>query len=147
MLMQSEPTVPTVKIKRVISSDAHKIFNLWTRPELMAHWMSPYPGKVQCSAEADVRVGGTFKLSMQSDHSTCEIEGQYVVVDPPHLLAFTWCGPPTQNANTLVTVELKSISGGTELTLTHEKLPTVELRAAHEIGWANMFDHLTDAVD
>jgi uncharacterized protein YndB with AHSA1/START domain len=83
MLMQSEPTVPTVKIKRVISSDAHKIFNLWTRPELMAHWMSPYPGKVQCAAEADVRVGGTFKLSMQSDHSTCEIEGQYVVVDPP----------------------------------------------------------------
>jgi uncharacterized protein YndB with AHSA1/START domain len=56
MLMQSEPTVPTVKIKRVISSDAHKIFNLWTRPELMAHWMSPYPGKVQCAAEAD-RVG------------------------------------------------------------------------------------------
>jgi uncharacterized protein YndB with AHSA1/START domain len=66
---------------------------------------------------------------------------------PADLLAITWCGPPTQNANTLVTVELKSISGGTELTLTHEKLPTAELRAAHEIGWANMFDHLADVVD
>ena len=94
-LMQGETTAATVTIKRVISSDAHKILNLWARPELMARWMSPYPGKVQCAAEADVRVGGTFKLSMQSGHSTCEIEGQYVVVDPPHLLAFTWCGPPT----------------------------------------------------
>ena len=42
---------------------------------------------------------------------------------------------------------IKIHSGGTELTLTHEKLPTAVLRAAHEIGWANMFDHLIDVVD
>jgi hypothetical protein len=55
---------------------------------------------------------------------------------------FTWFGPPTQNANTLVTLELKALQTGTELTLTHEKLPTAEVRQSHTTGWANMFDHL-----
>jgi len=105
--------------------------------------MTPYPGQVKCIAEADVRVGGAFKLSMQSGESTCEIEGNYVAIEPPHLLVFTWCGGPTQNANTLVTLELRSANAGTELTLTHQRLPTPELRADHGIGWANMFEHLT----
>lgn len=140
--MRSESTVPTVTIKRVMPGAAQKIFNLWTRPELMARWMTPYPGNVDCVAEADVRVGGAFKLSMRSDASTCEIAGEYVAVDPPRRLVFTWRGGPTQNADTLVTVELAPSGAGTELTLTHERLPTPELRAAHATGWANMFDHL-----
>ena len=89
-----------------------------------------------------VRVGGAFKLSMRSDASTCEIAGEYVAVDPPRRLVFTWRGAPTQDADTLVTVELAPSGAGTELTLTHERLPTPELRAAHATGWANMFDHL-----
>jgi uncharacterized protein YndB with AHSA1/START domain len=134
--------VPTLKIKRVIAGPAQEIFDLWTRPELMARWMSPYPGAVQCQAEADVRVGGTFRLSMCSADSQCEIEGTYVQIERPNRLVFTWLGPPTQNATTLVTLELKALKAGTELTLTHEKLPTAEVRQGHTVGWANMLDHL-----
>jgi uncharacterized protein YndB with AHSA1/START domain len=135
-------TVPTVKIRRVIASPAQKIFDLWTRPELMARWMSPFPGAVHCDVVADVRVGGTFRLSMSSADSQCEIEGTYVQIERPNRLVFTWFGPPTQNANTLVTVELKALQTGTELTLTHEKLPTAEVRQGHTTGWEYMFDHL-----
>jgi uncharacterized protein YndB with AHSA1/START domain len=94
----------------------------------------------------DIRVGGRFKLEMQSDQSGCEIEGTYVAIDPPRKLVFTWSGPPTGQADTLVTVELAPIENATELTLTHEKLPTAELRDGHGIGWANMLDHLERAV-
>lgn len=134
--------VPTLKIRRVIASSPQKIFDLWTRPELMARWMSPYPGAVHCEAVADVRVGGAFRLSIRSADSQCDIEGIYVEVERPKRLVFTWCGPPTQGANTLVTLELKALKTGTELTLTHEKLPTDEVRQGHTIGWANMVDHL-----
>lgn len=140
--MPSDAAAPTVKIKRVIARPAEEIFELWTRPELMARWMSPYTGAVQCRAEADVRVGGRFRLSMCSADSQCEIEGTYVEIERPNRLVFTWLGPPTQNVNTLVTLELKALKSGTELTLTHEKLPTAEARQGHMIGWANMLEHL-----
>jgi uncharacterized protein YndB with AHSA1/START domain len=134
--------VPTVTIKRLIASSPEKIFDLWTQPAKMARWMSPYPGPVQCIASADVRVGGAFKLSMASAASQCDIEGIYVEVQRPNSLIFTWSGPSTQDANTLVTLELKAVKGGTELVLTHEKLPTPEIRQGHIVGWANMFEHL-----
>jgi uncharacterized protein YndB with AHSA1/START domain len=134
--------VSTVKIKRVIASPAQQIFDLWTQPELMARWMSPYPGAVQCGAEADVRVGGTFRLSMSSAESRCDIEGTYVEIERPHRLVFTWLGPPTRGVTTLVTLELKTVHAGTELTLTHEKLPTAEVRQGHLTGWETMLEHL-----
>lgn len=133
---------PTVVIKRVIAGSAAEIFDLWTRPELMVRWMSPYSGPVRSEATADVLVGGSFKLSMGSGDVVCEIDGTYVEVQRPSKLVFTWRGPPTGNVNTLVTLELKALKNGTELTLTHEKLPTSELRDDHHKGWSNMIDHL-----
>jgi uncharacterized protein YndB with AHSA1/START domain len=139
---RSERTVPTVKVSRLIRGTPEQIFELWTDPALMARWMTPYAGDVDCVAEADLQVGGTFKLAMKSGDTQCDIHGAYVSIDAPRLLIFTWQGPPTQNEPTLVTVELTTASGGTQLTLTHEKLPTEQLRQAHGIGWGNMLDHL-----
>ena len=81
-----------------------------------------------------------------SPEARCQIEGTYVVVDPPRKLVLTWKGRPTENANTLVTVELTPVQGGTELRLTHEMLPTLENRTAHMGGWMNMLDHLEAAL-
>jgi uncharacterized protein YndB with AHSA1/START domain len=139
-------TQPLLKIQRMVLGTPEKIFDLWARPELMARWMSPYPGEVRCEAEAEVRVGGSFKLLMRSQESECEIEGTYLEVERPHRLVFTWSGPPTVGVSTLVTLELKSTKTGTQLTLVHEKLPTPDVRRGHEMGWANMLDHLAVAV-
>jgi len=138
--------VPTLVIKRRVAATPREVFELWTEPELMAPWMSPYPGPVDCEAEADVRVGGAYSLKMGSGESQCEIEGTYVDVDPPNRLVFTWSGPPTRNAKTLVTLELSDAPGGTDLVLTHERLPTPDVRQGHEIGWGNFLDHLADAL-
>ena len=142
--MARASSVPTVQVRRVVKARPERVFELWTDPRFMVRWMSPYPGNVACRAEADVRVGGTFRLVMSSDTSICEIEGKYLAVEAPRKLVFTWSGPPTGNADTLVTVELLPHKNGTELTLTHEKLPTDEIRAGHATGWSNMLDHLEE---
>jgi uncharacterized protein YndB with AHSA1/START domain len=139
-------TVPTVVVRRVIAAQAERIFDLWTQPAKMVQWMSPYPGPVACTAQSDVRAGGAFSLLMGSADSQCEISGIYVEVSRPRKLVFSWVGPPTQGANTLVTVELNPVSAGTELILTHEKLPTAEVREGHAAGWRNMFDHLQQVI-
>jgi hypothetical protein len=53
-------------------------------------------------------------------------------------------GPPPEQAATLVTVALSATKAGTEATLTHERLPSPQTRHRHNIGWADLLDHLSD---
>jgi uncharacterized protein YndB with AHSA1/START domain len=117
---------------------------MWTKPHLMARWMSPYPGPVTCEAEADAKVGGRFSLRMGGGDSVCEISGTYVEVEPHSRLAFTWCGETTLNVDTLVTVQLSPVPEGTELLLTHERL-AAPARNGYSGGWQVMLDHMADA--
>ena len=49
-------------------------------------------------------------------------------------LSFTWNSHLHEGS--LVTIELRPVAEGTELTLTHSGLPTEALRTAHDQGWA-----------
>jgi uncharacterized protein YndB with AHSA1/START domain len=144
--MKDGAQVPTLVVRRVIDGTPEEIFELWTDPQSMALWMSPYPGPVHSQATADVRPSGQYRLVMGDGETTCEIVGTYVEVQRPHRLVFTWRGAPTADAETLVTLALKAVAGGTELTLTHERLPSEESRSGHAQGWANFLDHLHGAV-
>jgi uncharacterized protein YndB with AHSA1/START domain len=135
-----------VQIRRRVKATAEQIFDLWTKPDLMVRWMSPFPGAVDCKASCDLRPGGTFSLVMSSAESSREVSGTFVQVDRPRKLVFSWLGPLTDNVNTLVTLELIPHGDETELVLTHERLPTPAIREGHTRGWENILDHLADVV-
>ncbi len=135
-----------VQVRRRVKGGAQEIFDLWTRPEFMARWMSPFPGAVDCRASCDPRPGGAFSLVMSSKDAIREVSGAYVEVDPPRKLVFTWIGPLTNNVTTLVTVELTPRGDETDLVLTHERLPTSAIHDGHTKGWGHILDHLADAV-
>jgi uncharacterized protein YndB with AHSA1/START domain len=145
-MVRGETARPTVQIRRRVRAGAEQIFDLWTKPDLMVRWMSPYPGAVDCKASCDLRPGGHFSLVMSSAKSNREVSGTYVQVDRPHKLVFTWTGPLTNNVNTLVTVELYPRGDETDLVLTHERLPTPAIYEGHTKGWGNILNHLADAV-
>jgi uncharacterized protein YndB with AHSA1/START domain len=145
-MVRDEATGPTVQIRRRVSATAEQIFDLWTKPDLMVRWMSPYAGAVDCKAICDLRPGGAFSLVMSSEQSSREVSGTYVEVDRPRKLVFTWIGPLTNNVNTLVTVELHPRGDETDLVLTHERLPTPAIVEGHTRGWGNILDHLADTV-
>jgi uncharacterized protein YndB with AHSA1/START domain len=103
---RGETVGATVQLRRRVRASAEQVFDLWTKPDLMVRWMSPYPGAVDCKASSDLRPGGAFSLVMTSAESSREVSGTYVHIDRPRKLVFTWIGPLTNNVNTLVTVEL-----------------------------------------
>ncbi len=140
-----DATGPTVQIRRRVSARPEQIFDLWTKPDLMARWMSPFPGAVDCKASCDLRPGGAFSLVMRSAGSSREVSGTYVQIDRPRKLVFTWIGPLTNNMNTLVTVELTARGDETDLVLTHERLPTSAIVEGHTKGWGNILDHLAES--
>jgi uncharacterized protein YndB with AHSA1/START domain len=141
-----DTTGPTVQIRRRVKAGAEQIFDLWTKPDLMVRWMSPFPGAVDCKASCDLRPGGAFSLVMLSEQSSREVSGTYVQIDRPRKLVFTWTGPLTNHVNTLVTVELNPRGDETDLVVTHERLPTQAIHEGHTKGWGHILDHLADAV-
>ncbi len=143
---RGDTTGPAVQIRRRVKAAAEQIFDLWTKPDLMVRWMSPFPGAVDCKASCDLRPGGAFSLVMTSKDASREVSGTYVEIDRPRKLVFTWMGPLTNNVNTLVTVELTPHGDETDLVLTHERLPTLAIHDGHTRGWGHILDHLADAI-
>ena len=143
---RDDTTGPIVQLRRRLSAGAEQIFDLWTKPDLMVRWQSPFPGAVDCKASCDLRPGGAFSLVMTSADSSREVSGTYVQIDRPRKLVFTWIGPLTNHVTTLVTVELIPIGDQTEIVLTHERLPTPAMHEGHTKGWGHILDHLADAV-
>ena len=141
-----DATGPIVRLRRRVKATAEEIFELWTQPDLMARWMSPFPGAVDCKASCDFRPGGSYSLVMSSEEARREVTGTYVQIDRPRKLVFTWMGPLTNNVNTLVTLELNRRGDETDLVLTHERLPTQAIHEGHTKGWGHILDHLADAV-
>lgn len=144
--MDRGDTSPIVQIRRRVRARAEEIFDLWTQPDLMARWMSPFPGAVDCKASCDLRPGGAFSLIMLSGESGREVSGTYVEVERPRKLVFTWTGALTNNVDTLVTVELTARGDETDLVLTHERLPTSAIVEGHTRGWGHILDHLAEVV-
>jgi len=145
-MARDDTTAPIVQIRRRVKAPAEQVFDLWTKPDLMIRWMSPFPGAVDCKASCDLRPGGAFSLIMTSGESRRDVSGTYVHIDRPRKLVFTWIGPLTNNVNTLVTLELDPRGDETDLVLTHERLPTLAMHEGHTRGWGNILDHLADTV-
>ena len=137
-MVRDDTTAPTVQIRRRVKATAEQIFDLWTQPDLMVRWMSPFPGPVDCKASCDPRPGGAFSLLMSSADAKREVSGTYLEVNRPHKLVFTWTGPLTNHVNTLVTLELHRRGDETDLILTHERLPTSAIVEGHTRGWGNI---------
>ena len=146
MDQSDEAAQPVVRISRRLKAGADEVFDLWTRPELMVRWMSPFPGPVDCKASCDPRPGGGFSLVMTSPDASREVTGTYLEVDRPRRLVFTWMGPLTNQVETLVTVELNPLGDETELVVTHERLPNTAIVGGHTRGWGIILDHLEEAI-
>jgi uncharacterized protein YndB with AHSA1/START domain len=132
------PSTQSLVIERKLDASVEEVFAAWTDPEIIAKWFFVDPSwSVQ--AEADLKVGGNYRLAMTTAEGEVHtMTGQYMEIDRPHRLSFTWSSHVAKN--TRVTVELSPTGKGTLLRLTHE-VPS-EAVAPHEAGWRGCLDNL-----
>src|SRR5438876_432139 len=67
--------------------------------------------------------GGKFRIVMRHRGGDVKHRGEYVDIDRPSFLSFTWLSVNTDHRPTVVAVELQERPDGTELILTHRQLP------------------------
>lgn len=116
-----------------------RVFAAWLDPVAMTKWIRPSP---ECKIEVlrfEPTVGGVFEVRMMLDEGTFGYSGRFTVIETPHRLEMTWLWEPHDDdpyPETHLTVELQPNASGTQLTLTHSKLRSLESRDAHGEGWS-----------
>ena len=139
--MSSTAVVDKLVVRRLIAAPAKDVFDAWIDAEAMTVWMTPGTSK-KADVTLDARVGGRFEIVMRSEHGTIPHRGVYQVIDRPRRLVFTWNSPYAGDHDSLVTVDFLARAGGTEVVVTHEKLPTEVAVGQHREGWNGCLDGL-----
>ena len=130
-------------VRRQIPFPREQVFAAWLDAASLAQWMCPSETP-RATVEVDPRVGGKFRIVMHmaQDH---EPRGEYLAIEPPSLLSFTWISKATDLLPTVVTIEFLERGSGTELVLTHQRLPQASFES-HRQGWTTVVRQLEEVL-
>jgi uncharacterized protein YndB with AHSA1/START domain len=113
----------------------------------MIRWWGVTGSEKTPIAEADLRVGGRFRVqfwSPEGEHHS--VSGVYREVVPERKLVFSWAWQSTPERESQVTVALAPDRDGTILTLKHEQFFNETARDDHRRGWTAALDNLEKAL-
>jgi len=103
------------------SFPAERVFDAWLDPEWIGRWM--YGPAVRDERVVrlglEPRVGGKFSFVVNRQGVEVDHVGEFLEIDRPGLIVFTWGLRDARPATSRVIVEISPCPGGCELTLTH----------------------------
>jgi uncharacterized protein YndB with AHSA1/START domain len=148
----------TVQIKHHYKASPAQVFAAWSDPEALNQWFGPQSHRCQVE-KFEFKTGGAYQIRLtptgeseagchsgSNEDAICA--GKFVDINKPNriVMSFTWIGQEEDMGETLLTIEFKPTRDGTELVLTHEKLPSEELREAHQGGWQSTLESLQEYI-
>ena len=139
----------TVRLHRVLATKPEKIYRAFIEPDAIAKWLPPN-GFTCAVHQLEPRVGGSHRMSFRNfttgeGHS---FGGQYLELVPSERLRYTdRFDDPNLPGELRVTVTLKKVAVGTELTIVQEGLPDVLPVEACYLGWQESLRNLARLVE
>jgi uncharacterized protein YndB with AHSA1/START domain len=138
----STGTFAVIRIARHFDASAERVFDAWLDPEKAGRWLFATPTGEMLRVEIDARVGGRFLFVERRDGADMEHMGEYLEMDRPKRLVFTFAVPKLSPLYTRVSIDIVAARSGCELTLVHEGvLPEYEARV--QSGWSEILNGLT----
>jgi len=111
------------------------VFDAWLDPAKAGRFLFATPTGTMVKAEIDPRVGGRFEfIDRRPEDGDVRHVGEYLEIDRPRKLVFTFAVPQYDPGLTTVTLDFRPVSGGCEVTLTHTDVPP-EWRDQTVQGW------------
>ncbi|HTF88853.1 MAG TPA: SRPBCC domain-containing protein [Planctomycetota bacterium] len=134
-------TTHSLEVTRLIPARRDEVFQAWTVRDRM-NWYCP-GDMFLLSATADVRVGGSFRETMQGEDGKVHVcSGTYLEIVPNERLVFTQRGDGKNPVETLVTVEFIELDAGTVVALRQEGFEEAEDLVSHEENWETTLQNL-----
>lgn len=127
----------TVRLHRVFRATPERVYRAFLDADAKAKWLPPngFTGKVH---HLDAKVGGTYKMSFTNftTGQTHSFGGTYLELVPHERLRYTdTFDDPNLPGEIQVTITLKKVSCGTEMTVVQEGIPDVIPPESCYLGW------------
>ena len=139
----------TVRLHRVLATKPEKVYRAFLEPDALAKWIPP-DGFACTLHHLEPKIGGTFRASFRNfttgdSHS---FGGEYIELVPNERLRYTdKFDDPKMAGNIQVTVTLKPVSVGTDVTIVQEGLPDIIPPEACYLGWHQSLQNLARLVE
>jgi len=139
----------TIRLHRVLRAPPERIYRAFLDGDAMAKWLPPngFTGRVH---HLEAKVGGTYKMSFRNfttgqSHS---FGGEYLELVPSERIRHTdRFDDPNLPGVMTVTIALKKVSVGTEVSIVQEGVPEVIPPEACYLGWQESLTLLAKLVE
>lgn len=167
-LEQAATGTSSFVINRTFDAPIARVFEMWTNPEHLAHWLPP-AGTTMRFLRAAIAPGQSTFFAITGEHGTMHVRAEYLAVEPPRRIVYTqqfvdereqpapapgaaiW--PATMRTTVLLTEEAPE---RTRVTVTSEpwgEASPAEIEAfvgerpGMTLGWTGSFDALEAQLD
>jgi uncharacterized protein YndB with AHSA1/START domain len=139
----------TVRLHRVLATRPEKVYRAFLEADALAKWLPP--NGFACTVHhLEPEVGGTFKMSFRNftTGNGHAFGGEYLELVANERLRYTdKFDDPNLPGQMQVTVVLKKVSVGTELTIVQEGLPDAIPLEQCYLGWQESLRNLARLVE
>ena len=139
----------TVKLHRVLAAKPERVYRAFLDADAMAKWLPPngFTGKVHSQ---DAKVGGGYKMSFTNftTGNSHSFGGKYQELVPNERIRYTdKFDDPNMPGEMQVTVILKKVSVGTEVSIEQTNIPPQIPVEACYLGWQQSLAQLAMLVE
>jgi uncharacterized protein YndB with AHSA1/START domain len=131
----------TVQVTQRFAAPAERVYDAFLDPKKAARFLFATPTGQVVRCDIDARVGGAFSIVDRRNGEDVAHIGRYLELDRPRRIVFTFLVEKYSNESSRVTIDIRPLPHGCELTLSHD-IPA-EFAAFEDrtrSGWAAILD-------
>lgn len=139
----------TVRLHRVLATRPEKVYRAFVEPDAIASWLPPF-GFLCTVHDLEAREGGKHRMSFRNftTGNSHSFGGTYLELVPGEKLVYTDSfDDPSMPGEMKVTVTLKGVSVGTELSIEQQGIPEMIPPEACYLGWQESLRKLAKLVE
>jgi uncharacterized protein YndB with AHSA1/START domain len=148
MIATSTADVARGSITATIDIDAppQRVFDAFTDPHHLERWWGSDDTYRTFDWKVDLRPGGQWSCSARSPAGgqVSTVQGEYLAVDPPRALEYTWSPSWDGFATTRVRIEFQETPTGTHVVVHHGGFTDARSCDDHANGWIRVLGWLAE---
>ena len=144
------PPLLSFDLDRTYPAPRERVWEAWTRADLLRRWACPDPEWLVSSCEVDAREGGGYRIAFgpRPDGDAYRETATFAVFEPVERLVLDVLTSGEDMAEgSRCTVLLREVDGGTRLELTVEGLSGPEAAEGMRVGWTWCLEGIAAQLD
>lgn len=131
-----------------IAAPPERVFQALTDPRQVVQWWGQSGVYLCTEFQSDMRLGGKWhSAGVDGRGNRFNIFGEYLKIDPPRLLVYTWVASWTGDVKTTVRWDLEPREQGTLVRIRHSGLASHPEAAQSYKGWPRMLGWLQSLLE